>query len=47
MLHILANALMIATRLDTPQRPRSPESLRRQDEENRRRAWSLIGGIRF
>ncbi|QYK41962.1 MAG: hypothetical protein KF887_02135 [Paracoccaceae bacterium] len=46
MLHILAQVMMIATRqLPPPALHGQDRSIR--DDENRRKAWSMLGGIRF
>lgn len=48
MLHMLADVLMLATRMEPPRRPpEAPHRPHPQHEENRRRAWGLIGGLRL
>lgn len=44
MLHIFANALLIAARFDPPQAPQRP---RPQDEAAPTRRWLRIAGLRF
>jgi hypothetical protein len=47
MLHILSDVLMIATRQDRLNPRRAPHRPNPQHEEHRRKAWSLITGLRL